>query len=172
MDETGFAQKNKTRKVIAVTGLKNVLLKILEASFHMTIVACVSANGFYVPPLFIIPDQRLNSAIMDQCSINASTVTVSTKGFMNSNIFIKLLDHFSSNVPSHVKQPIALVYNGYGIHYNTDMVEKAIKLIIIFVLLTSNSTHLIQPFDISVFKPFKTESKHQIEVHYQKCLHN
>ena len=92
MDKTGFDHKNKTRKVIAVTGLKNVLLKILEASFHMTIVACVSANGFYVPPLFIIPDQRLNSAIMDQCSINASTVTVSTKGFMNSNIFIKLLD--------------------------------------------------------------------------------
>ena len=38
MDEMGFAQKNKTRKVIAVTGSKNVWSKSVEASFHMTIV--------------------------------------------------------------------------------------------------------------------------------------
>ena len=38
-----------------------------------------------------------------------------------------------------------------------------IELIIVLVLLPSNSTHLIQPLDISVFKPFKTELKHQIE---------
>ena len=29
--------------------------------------------------------------------------------------------------------------------------------------MPSNSTHLIQPLDISVFKPFKTELKHQIK---------
>ena len=82
---------------------------------------------------------------------------------MNSNIFIKWLDRFSSNVPSHVKRRIALVYYNYGIHSNTDIVEKLIKLKIILVLMPSNSTHLIQPLDISVFKPFKTELKHQIE---------
>ena len=82
---------------------------------------------------------------------------------MNSNIFIKWLDHFSSNVPSHVKRHIALVYNGYGSHYKTDVVEKLIKIMFILVLLPSNSTHLIQPLDILVFKPFKTELKHQME---------
>ena len=82
---------------------------------------------------------------------------------MNSNIFIKWLDRFSSNVPSHVKRLIALVYYNYGIHSNTDIVEKLIKLRIILVLLRSNSTHLIQPLDVSVFKPFKMELKHQIE---------
>ena len=41
--------------------------------------------------------------------------------------------------------------------------EKAIELRIVLVLLQSNYTHLIQPLDILVFKPFKTELKHQIE---------
>ena len=82
---------------------------------------------------------------------------------MNSNIFIKWLDHFSSNLPSHVKRPIVLVYDGYGIHYNMDIVKKLIRLRIILVLLPFNSTRLIQTLDISEFKPFKTESEHQIE---------
>ena len=57
MEEMVFAHKNRTRKLIAVTGSKNVWLKSVEASFHMTIVSCVSANGFSVPPLFILPGQ-------------------------------------------------------------------------------------------------------------------
>ena len=123
----------------------------------MKIVACVAANGFSIPPLFILPGQRLNRATMGQCSVTGSTATVASKGFVNSNIFIKWLDNFSSNVPSHVKRHIALVYNGYVRHYNTDIVEKLIELRIILVLLPSNSNHLIQPLDILVFKPFKTE---------------
>ena len=65
MDKTGFAQKNKTRKVIAVTGSKKLWSKSVEASFHTTIVDCVDANGFYVPPLFLILGQRFNRATMD-----------------------------------------------------------------------------------------------------------
>ena len=156
MDVTGFAQKNKTRKIIAVTASKNVWLKSVEASFHITIVACVSANGFSVPPLFVLLGRQLNHVSMDQFYITRRTVTVATKGFVNSNIFIKLLDHFSSNVPNHVRRPISFVYDGYSSHYNTDHVEKSIEFIIILVILTSNYTCPIQPLDKSVFKPFKT----------------
>jgi hypothetical protein len=60
MDETGFAQKSKSKKVIAVQGSKNVSSKSADASFHLTIVACISASGFVVPPMFIIPGQRIN----------------------------------------------------------------------------------------------------------------
>ena len=100
---------------------------------------------------------------MDHCSITGSTAIFSPKGFMNFNIFIKWLDRFSSNVPSHLKRPFTLVYNGYGTHYNTYIWYKAIKLRIILVILPSNSNHIIQHLGISVFKPFKIELKHQIE---------
>ena len=79
MDETGFAQKNKTRKVISVVGSINVWSKSLEASFHMTVVAFVSANGFPVTPLFILPGQLLNRSTMDQCSVTGSTAKVAPK---------------------------------------------------------------------------------------------
>ena len=152
MAKTGFSHKNKPRKVLSVTGSKNVWSKSVETSFHMTIVVCVAAYRFSIPPPFIIPGQRLNCATMDQCSITISTSTVAPKIFMNSNIFIKWLDHSSSNVPSHIKRHIALVYNGRSIHYKTEIVEKAIGLRIILVLLSSNSAHLIHLLVILLFK--------------------
>ena len=102
MDETGFAQKHKSKRVIAITGSKNMWSKSVEASFHMTIVACVAATGFVVPPLFIVPGQRLNQDTMDACSIPGSTMTVASKGFMNAKIFIQWLMHFECNVPGDV----------------------------------------------------------------------
>ena len=129
----------------------------------MTIVDFVAANGFSVPPLFMIPDELLNCATMDQCSITGITKPVASKVFMNSNIFIKWLDHFSSNVPGHVNWPIVLFYCGYSRYDSIDIVEKSIKLIIILVLLTSNYTHLIHPLGISVLKASKTDLKHQME---------
>ena len=71
----------------------------MEASFHMMIVACGAANGFSVPPLFILPGQKLNCSTMYQCPINESTAIDAPKVFMKSNIFIKWLNRFSSNVP-------------------------------------------------------------------------
>ena len=143
----GVCSEEQDKEDYCCHWIKNVWSKSVEASFHMTIVDCVSSNGFPVPPLFVLLCQQLNHASIYHCSITIITETVDTKGLTNSNIFIKWLDHFSSNVLSHVGRPIALVYNDYGSHYNTDHVEKLIELRIILVLLPSNSTHLIQPLN-------------------------
>jgi len=163
MDETGFAQKSKSKKVIAVKGSKNVWSKSVEASFHLTITACVSASGYVLPPMFIVPGQRLNRDVMDGCDIPQSVVSVAPKGFMNSKSFLKWIVHFENNVPGTIKRPLVLVYDGYGSHYNDEIVEKAIEIGVILLLLPANATHLIQPLDISVFKPFKTVLKREME---------
>ncbi len=89
MDETGFAQKTKSKKVIAVQGSKNVWSKSADANFHLTIVASVNANGFVVPPMFIVPGKRINRDVMDGCDVPQSVISCGRKGFMNSNLFLK-----------------------------------------------------------------------------------
>jgi len=89
----------------------------VEASFHLTITACVAATGFVVPPLSVVPRQRLNRDKMDKCEVLESTVSVVNKGFMNSALFIKWLEHFERNVLGSV-----LVYDGYGSHHSDDIV--------------------------------------------------
>ncbi len=50
MDETGYSQCAKNQKVVAVSGSRNVWGRVMEMSFHCTIVAAASAAGFVVPP--------------------------------------------------------------------------------------------------------------------------
>ena len=163
MDETGFAQKSKSKIVVAVKGSRNVWTKSADVSFHLTLVVTCAANGFVVPPLFIIPGQRPRRNVMDACDIPGGVVTTSSKGFMNSSIFLKWLQHFESNIPVTVKRPVLLVYDGYGSHYNEEIIQKAVELKIILVLLPANATHLVQPLDIAVFRPFKTVLKRHVE---------
>ena len=144
-------------------GSSNVWSKEIEANFHLTTVACAAANGFIVPPLFIVPGQRLSRCTMDACMVPEACITTAPKGFMNSSIFIMWLEHFERQVPGSVRRPLVLVYDGYGSHYNNEIVNKAIELRVILVLLPANATHLIQPLDIAVFKPFKSVLKKNIE---------
>jgi hypothetical protein len=163
MDETGFSNKNKTKNVIAVKGSRNVWSKSVEASAHLTVVGAASASGFVVPPLYIVPGQRLNRDVLDACSIFGSVVTVSAKGFMTSKVFLKWLSHFESVVPGTVKRPLLLIYDGYSSHYDCSIIERAIQLKVILVLLPANATHLIQPLDVAVFRGFKAVLKRKME---------
>ncbi|CAK4621511.1 unnamed protein product, partial [Aphanomyces euteiches] len=60
MDGSGYLTHSKSKRIVAVKGSINVWSNTLSAAFHMTYVAYVSAVGFVVPPLFIIPGQRVN----------------------------------------------------------------------------------------------------------------
>ena len=163
IDETGFAQKSKSKRLFAVHGSQNVWSKAADALFHLTLVVACAANGYVVPPLFIVPGHCLNCDVMDKCSVEGSIITTTPKGFMNASVFLKWLVHFEDLVPLRTKRLIVLVYDGYGSHYNDAIIEKAIEIGVILVLLPANATHLIQPLDIAVFKPFKTVLKRQME---------
>ena len=163
MDESGFNEKRKSKKVVAASGSKNVWSKSIETNSHVTFVACASASGFVIPPLIILQGKRLNRDVMDEMKVPNARVTTSPKGFINESIFYNWLTHFSSNIPEDVKRPVVLIYDGYGSHYNEKIISKSIELGIILVLLPANATHLVQPLDVAVFKPFKTVLKRKIQ---------
>ncbi|MEL7340323.1 MAG: transposase, partial [Bacteroidota bacterium] len=162
MDETAFSKSGSNSRVIAVRGSKNIWCKSAEPPFHLTLVASVGADGRVVPPLFILPGLRLNRDVLDACPIEKAAVTTASKGFMTSSVFRKWLEHFNSNVPQTVRRPLLLIYDGCSSHWNAEIVQKALDLSIILVLLPANATHLLQPLDVAIFKPFKTALRHQL----------
>jgi hypothetical protein len=147
MDETAFGQQGNSKKVIAVKGSKNCWSKSANTSSHVTVVGCGSASGFMIPPAFITEGARVNRDLLDSCCVEGSKVTVSSKGFMTAAIFLVWLDHFSLSIPETVKRPIVLVYDGYGSHYNEEIVSRAVQLKIILVLLPANATCLLYTSD-------------------------
>jgi hypothetical protein len=165
MDETGLVQRTKTRKGIAVKGSRNVWSKATEVSFHLTIVAAGSADGFHIHPQFIVPGQSLQRTTMGSCVNEDAVVTTSEKGFINAKIFKKWLIHFERSVPGTVKRPLILVYDDYSSHYSEEIIQLSIEIGVILVLLPANTTHLIQPCDVAVFKPYKKALKRDIEAY-------
>ena len=128
MDETGFLQNSKAKQVIVVSGSKNIWSKKAETNFYLTLVACVAADGFAVPPLFLVPGKRLNRNVLDSCAIENAKIATADKGFMTSAVFCLWLKHFADSVPDLTLRPLLLVMDGCSSHYNKDIVELAITL--------------------------------------------
>ena len=158
MDETAFATKGVSRKVVALKGSRNVWTKTVNTSFHVTFVACISATGFALPPLIIVPGKRLNRDVMNASTVEGACITTAPKGWINADIFNKWLIMFAKTVPKTVARPLVLLLDGCSSHIPiTESSEIAKEIGVIMVLLPPNATHLLQPLDVGVFKSFKTD---------------
>ncbi|KAF0711074.1 hypothetical protein AaE_012276 [Aphanomyces astaci] len=154
MDETAFASRKKGSTVIALKGSQNVWAKTVTPNFHLSIVACVSASGSILPPLFLFPGETVERILSAECSVEGATISTSPKGFMNEDIFKAWITHFSSCLT--VQRPVLLIFDGIASHYSTEIVKLCTSLEIILLCLPSNATHLFQPLDVAVYGPYKT----------------
>ena len=57
--------KYKIEEVCFGHGVKNLWSNYVDANFHLTITTCVSYNGFFLTPIFVVPSQQLNQYSMD-----------------------------------------------------------------------------------------------------------
>ncbi len=67
VDETGLTVCQKSQKILAKKGKKNVgVITSAERSKTITVVCCVSASGNYEPPMFIYPRVRMKPEFLDR----------------------------------------------------------------------------------------------------------
>jgi len=73
---------------------------------------------------------------------------------------------FAASVPDDVPRPLLLVCDGYGAHFSDPLIAICLKQHQIeLVCLPANSTHLVQPLDVSVFAPFKRTLRKEMRRH-------
>ncbi|RHY22256.1 hypothetical protein DYB25_005971 [Aphanomyces astaci] len=155
MDETSFSPSKTARKVVVHRTTKAVYAEESSAASHVTIVACVAADGAKIPPLFVLPRDRVSTDTCDSLTIPGAAVTTSEKGWTNSYICRKWLSMLNDNIPSTVQRPVLLILDGCSSHYSEYVYDEAKALDILLQFLPANSTHLFQPLDVTVFRPFK-----------------
>ena len=102
MDETGFIQKQNSRKVTVSEGSSNVWSKCADANFHMNFFVCVSAAKSLAPSLLILPVKRLNMDVLEGCDIEGANITTASKGFINSTLFLSWIEFFANSVPDSI----------------------------------------------------------------------
>lgn len=89
MDESALTTVQKPPKIFASRGKKQVgALTSAERGLHVTVVACVSSSGVYVPPAMIFPRKKLNPTLYDEAPTGTLRLC-SESGYMTSDLFVK-----------------------------------------------------------------------------------
>lgn len=93
-------------------------------------------------------------------------ISTSANGWQTSNTFqqyvIKLVEEMRQN---GIEGPIVLFADGFPGHFPIELRKYCNDHDVIFIILLPNSTHLLQPLDVVVFKTVKTEFKNQCSIY-------
>lgn len=160
-DESGFSLCPKTGKVLAPRGYKNVYsIKLGNEKETITVLVTFNANGNICPPLVIFPYVRPPKVLIQNMPENW-VLGKSDSGWMRSEVFYEYIaNDFNQwlNI-NDIKRPIILFIDGHKSHINMHLSEFCEKSQIILYALPANTTHILQPADVSVFRPLKHQWK-------------
>jgi hypothetical protein len=152
MDESGMPLDTKSPKVVAARGVKVSSVGSGDKT-QITVVACISAAGYCMPPM-VIWDRKLLSPELTRGEVPGTIYGLSRNGWMDMELFdIWFNNHFLRYAPS--VRPLLLLLDGHSSHYCPDTVRLAAQEQVILFTLPPNTTHLSQPLDKGCFGPLK-----------------
>lgn len=165
-DETSFSICPKTGKVIGPKGWKN-LYEIAKGSEKetITVLLVISAAGESLPPMVVFPYVRRPPKEVVDSAPPSWFIGLSDSGWMRSGIFFEyvangLNDWVSSN---NVPKPILFLVDGHKSHLTQYLSKFCDENGIILYALPPNTTHIMQPADVSVFRPLKLQWRETIK---------
>lgn len=89
-EETGFSLCPKSKKVIATKGTKHIYSVGSNTKQNITVMACCSATGHYLPPLIIYPYKRIPNQNLLK-GFESASFQISPNGWINTTIFLSWL---------------------------------------------------------------------------------
>ena len=154
-DETGVSIVHKPGKVIAALGRHHVYsVTSAEKGQTHTVLSCVSASGYVLPPCIVYPRKRNVPDNFREGAVPGTLFSHSENGWINSDIYLEWFEFFLQNIPPI--RPVVLIQDGHASHMSIKLIELARSNGIHLLCLPSHTTHILQPLDVGVFKAFKT----------------
>ena len=153
VDETGISIVHKPGKVVTELGRRNVWgITSAERGKTHTVVTCVSASGFSIPPMIIYPRKRM-TAKLTEGALSGTLFDCSDNGWINQELYLRWFKVFIANIPP--ARPVLLIQDGHGSHISLDVIRLARENDVSLLCLPAHTTHLLQPLDVGVFKSLK-----------------
>lgn len=160
-DETGVSLCPKSGKVLAPRGYKNVyVVKRGNEKETLTVLIMMTASGKLCPPLVVFPYIRPPKAVVENMP-EGWIIGKSESGWMRSDVFYEYIANDFNDwlVKNNIKKPVILFVDGHKSHMSMALSLFCDENGIVLYALPPNTTHIMQPADVSVFKPLKQEWK-------------
>lgn len=161
IDETGVTTVHLPPNVIAKTGTKQVGgITSGERGTLVTVTAGVSAAGYALPPLFVIPRVKVDRWMICNAP-EGSVVQPSKSGWSTETVFLEWLRHFKVHIQPSPENPVLLILDQHESHVHTSVIDFCKSNVIHLLALPPHCTHRLMPLDQAPFKLLKGEvSKH------------
>ena len=160
-DETGLMYVAKNNKIVTSVGKKYIYNRTYaEKGTTTTVLACVSAAGMGIPPMVIFKGIRATSGLNDG-ALPGVLVKLSPKGWINCDLFLDWMRHFIKNIPP--ARPVLLLMDSHGSHVSPDALTLARENGIVLFTMPSHTSHILQPLDVSVYRPLKQAWRNELE---------
>ena len=158
-DETGMGTNPNHRKLFFKKGAKNAYLQTPNEGKSMyTVLICGSVDGTSLGPLVVYKGENLHNAWTENGPENAFYVCTES-GWMDDTVFQKwfttvFIKHLNEN---NIQRPVVSMYDGHESHSMYQTVISAVENGVIIIALLPHTSHALQPLDVGLFKPLKTQ---------------
>ncbi|KAJ4440373.1 hypothetical protein ANN_08514 [Periplaneta americana] len=107
-------------------------------------------SEYYVPPALIFPRKRYKPEFCDRTPPDTLGM-VSDSGFINSELFMTWLEHFSKHVVPSQQEKKLLILDNHISHCSLAAIEYCREKGIILLSLPPHASHKLQPLDVPFF---------------------
>lgn len=154
MDETGLQLCARSTNVIAEKGSKRIpQLTTGEKGETVTVMACCSATGSFMPPYILFKGIRRKNELKDGLP-PGSEFLMTASGYANSEVFRSYIQFFCKHKPAG---KTLLIMDGHRSHVDWEALSIAEAADIQILLLPAHTSHELQPLDKAVFKSLKSK---------------
>lgn len=128
-----------------------------QAKANLTVMFSFSAAGHIIPPMVIFPYKRIQQDIVDSIP-DGIEWQKSESGWMTAEIFEYYVEKifYVNLIKNNIQFPVIYFVDGHRTHMTYSLSKLCDRLQIITICLYPNSTRILQPADVAVFKPLKT----------------
>jgi len=166
MDESGLQLASRSTEVIAEKGSKRVLqMSSAEKGETVSIIACCSAAGIFLPPYVIYKGVRRKKEFEDGL-LPGSEFCMTDTGYAQSETFQNFITFFLKFKPPG---KTLLIMDGHRSHIDAEAFAVAEQESILIMLLPAHTSHELQPLDKTFFRPLNAAFYNQCKTWH--CQH-
>ena len=115
-----------------------------------TVVVSGNAAGDCLPPYTVYAAKNVNAAWC-QRGPDRAQYKCSSSGWINEQLFADWFENLFVVETSHIPRPLLLLMDNLPAHISIKMIELALKHQVILMCLPPNTTHALQPLDLTTF---------------------
>lgn len=155
LDETGLTSVQTPGKVLASKGIKQIgQVTSAERGQLVTLCCTINAIGNAIPPFFVFPRVKFRGSMLNGAPLGSGGSATSS-GWMNTDTFLMVMNHFIKYSKSSPGNKTLLIYDNHESHVSIAVIKLAKENGVILLTLPPHCSHKIQPLDKTVFGPLK-----------------